>query len=150
METPDCLTNFGNILRCWDKHLTLYWRKCDFMVKGGIVLGHIIPSEGVEVGKANVHLIVNLLVLTCVKDIHSFLGHVSFYMTLIKNFSKIGKSSPSLVGKGVPFIFPRRIKWHLQSLRRYWLPSYLTSSRLGQQLELVCDASDYEISVVFG
>ena len=49
------------------------------MVKRGIVLGHIISSEGIEVDKAKVDLIANLPHPTCVKDIRSFLRHARFY-----------------------------------------------------------------------
>ena len=38
-----CLHNLGTVLhRCQDKNLALNWEKCHFMVKEGIVLGHII------------------------------------------------------------------------------------------------------------
>ena len=38
--------------RCIEKNLVLNWEKCHFMVKQGIVLGHIISSKGTEVIKA--------------------------------------------------------------------------------------------------
>jgi len=76
----DCLINLGKVLRRrQNKHLTLNWEKCHFMVKRGIILGHIIYSEGIEVNKAKVDLIANLPVPTYVKDIRSFLRHASFY-----------------------------------------------------------------------
>jgi len=60
----DCLANLGKVLRwCQDKWLTLNWEKCHFMVKKGIVLGHIIPGEGIEINKAKVDLIENLPLL---------------------------------------------------------------------------------------
>jgi hypothetical protein len=36
------------------------WEKCQFMVKQGIGLGHVISSTGIEVDKAKVDLISNL------------------------------------------------------------------------------------------
>ena len=39
----DCFSNLRKVLeRCGEKILTLNWEKCHFMVKKGIVLGHII------------------------------------------------------------------------------------------------------------
>jgi hypothetical protein len=38
----------------------LNWEKCHFMVKQGIVLGHVISDQGIEVDKAKVDLISNL------------------------------------------------------------------------------------------
>jgi len=46
----DCLTNLTRVLqRCREKNLTLNWEKCHFMVKKGIVLGHIISQDAIEV-----------------------------------------------------------------------------------------------------
>ena len=38
--------------RCIEKNLVLNWEKCHFMVNQGIVLGHIISNQGIEVDKA--------------------------------------------------------------------------------------------------
>jgi len=76
----DCLANLTRVLqRCREKNLTLNWKKCHFMVKKGIVLGHVISQNGIEVDKAKSDLIANLPPPTCVKDIRSFLGHAGFY-----------------------------------------------------------------------
>ncbi|KAI3450251.1 hypothetical protein Pfo_006916, partial [Paulownia fortunei] len=57
----DCLSNLEKVLiRCEEKNLVLNWEKCPFMVTTGIVLGHIISSEGIEVDKSKIELIANL------------------------------------------------------------------------------------------
>ena len=45
------------LIRCKEKSLVLNWEKCHFMVKSGIVLGHIISEKGINVDKAKVNLI---------------------------------------------------------------------------------------------
>ncbi|KAH9793571.1 hypothetical protein KPL71_004566 [Citrus sinensis] len=56
-----CLHHLTLVLqRCTEKNLVLNWEKCHFMVKQGIVLGHIISSKGIEVDKAKMDLISNL------------------------------------------------------------------------------------------
>nr|GEZ89146.1 reverse transcriptase domain-containing protein [Tanacetum cinerariifolium] len=50
-----------------------------FMVKEGIILGHKISKEGIEVNKAKVEIIAKLPHPTTVKGIQSFLGHAGFY-----------------------------------------------------------------------
>ncbi|WKA10610.1 hypothetical protein VitviT2T_028175 [Vitis vinifera] len=45
------------------------------MVQQGIVLGHIISKQGIEVDKAKVELIVKLPSPTNVKGVRQFLGH---------------------------------------------------------------------------
>jgi hypothetical protein len=67
------------LVRCKKKSLVLNWEKCHFMVKQGIVLGHIISHQGIEVDKVKVDLISNLPPLRTVKEIRSFLGHAGFY-----------------------------------------------------------------------
>ena len=59
----ECLVNLEVVLnRCIEKNLVLNWEKCHFMVSQGIVLGHIISKQGIEVDKAKVELIVKLLI----------------------------------------------------------------------------------------
>ena len=89
---------------CWEK-LTLNWEKCYFMVKYEIVLGHEISKKGIEVDRAKIEVIARLSMPKCVKDIRSFLGHVSFYRRFIKDFSKIAGSLTNLLAKDVSFTF---------------------------------------------
>ena len=84
-----CLQNLEKILkRCEETNLVLNWEKCHFMVKEGIVLGHLISKRGIEVDKAKLEVIDKLPEPTTVKGIRSFLGHVGFYRRFIKDFSK--------------------------------------------------------------
>jgi hypothetical protein len=76
-ECLHCLTLV--LVRCKEKNLVLNWEKCHFMVKQGIVLGHVISHRGIEVDKAKMDLISNLSPPYTVKDVRSFLGHVGFY-----------------------------------------------------------------------
>jgi len=75
------------------------------VVKKGIVLGHIIAQDGIEVDKAKIDLIVNLSPPTYVKEVWAFLGHVCFYRHFIKDFNKIAKPLSNLLAKDVPFHF---------------------------------------------
>ena len=48
----ECSINLETVLhRCIEKNLVLNWEKCHFMVNQGIVLGHIISNQGIEVDK---------------------------------------------------------------------------------------------------
>jgi hypothetical protein len=88
----DCLANLDKVLtRCADVDLVLNWEKCHFMVKQGIVLGHVISERGIEVDKAKVETVEQLPPPTDVKSLRSFLGHAGFYRRIIKDFSKITK-----------------------------------------------------------
>nr|GEY93932.1 hypothetical protein [Tanacetum cinerariifolium] len=54
--------------RCEDTNLCLNWEKSHFMVKEGIVLGHKISKQGIEVDKAKVDVITKLPHPTTVKE----------------------------------------------------------------------------------
>ncbi|GJU90294.1 reverse transcriptase domain-containing protein [Tanacetum coccineum] len=59
-------------------NLCLNWEKSHFMVKEGIILGHKISKNGIEVDKAKVDVIAKLPHPTTVKGVWSFLDHAAF------------------------------------------------------------------------
>nr|GEZ20552.1 reverse transcriptase domain-containing protein [Tanacetum cinerariifolium] len=72
----NCLSRLDKMLqRCEDTNLSLNWEKSHFMVKEGIILGHKISKNGIEVERAKVDVIAKLPHPTTVKGIRSFLGH---------------------------------------------------------------------------
>nr|GEY28671.1 reverse transcriptase domain-containing protein [Tanacetum cinerariifolium] len=63
-----CLSHLEKMLKkCEDTNLCLNWEKSHFMVKEGIVLGHKISKNGIEVDKAKVDVISKLPHPTTVK-----------------------------------------------------------------------------------
>nr|GEW00296.1 reverse transcriptase domain-containing protein [Tanacetum cinerariifolium] len=82
-----CLSHMDRMLkRCEDTNLCLNWEKSNFIVKDGIVLGHKISKNGIEVDKAKVDVITKLPHPTTVKGIQSFLGHAVSIIDSIKSF----------------------------------------------------------------
>nr|GEW75960.1 hypothetical protein [Tanacetum cinerariifolium] len=70
----NCLSRLDKKLqRCEDTNLSLNWEKSHFMVKEGIVLGHKISKNGIEVDKAKIDVIAKLPYPTTVKGVRSFL-----------------------------------------------------------------------------
>ncbi|GJW75805.1 retrovirus-related pol polyprotein from transposon TNT 1-94, partial [Tanacetum coccineum] len=78
-NAPGTFQRYKMLQRCEDTNLCLNWEKSHFMVKEGIVLGHKISKNGIEVDKAKVDVIAKLPHPTTVKGVQSFLGHASFY-----------------------------------------------------------------------
>ena len=72
--------------RCEEKHLVLNWEKCHFMVREGIVLGHLVSERGIEVDRAKIEIIEQLPPPINISGIRSFLGHAGFYRRFIKVF----------------------------------------------------------------
>nr|GFC61670.1 reverse transcriptase domain-containing protein [Tanacetum cinerariifolium] len=57
----NCLSCLDKMLqRCEDTNLCLSWEKSHFMVKEGIVLGHKISKNRIEVNKAKIDVISTL------------------------------------------------------------------------------------------
>ena len=55
------LKNLGKVLkRCQEKDLVVNWGKCHFMVREGIVLGHLVSERGIKVDKAKIKVIEQL------------------------------------------------------------------------------------------
>jgi hypothetical protein len=146
------LANLEKVLtRCAEVDLVLNWEKCHFMVKQGIVLGHVISERGIEVDKANVETVEQLPPPTDVKSLRSFLGHAGFYRRFIKDFSKITKPLTHLLQKDVAFDFDEKC------LAAFWtLKSALVSAPIiqppdwRQPFEITCDASDYAVGANLG
>nr|GEY82397.1 reverse transcriptase domain-containing protein [Tanacetum cinerariifolium] len=65
----NCLSRLDKMLqRCEDTNLSLNWEKSHFMVKEGIVLGHKISKNRIEVDKAKIDFIAKLPHPTTVKE----------------------------------------------------------------------------------
>nr|GEY69293.1 reverse transcriptase domain-containing protein [Tanacetum cinerariifolium] len=127
------------------------WEKSHFMVKEGIVLGHKISKNVIEVDKAKVDVIAKLPHPTTVKGIHSFLGHAGFYRRFIQDFLKIARPMTRLLEKDTPFFFSKEYVEAFQTLKRKLTKApILIAPDWDLPLELMCDASDFAIGVVLG
>nr|GEX48823.1 reverse transcriptase domain-containing protein [Tanacetum cinerariifolium] len=106
--------------RCEDTKSCLNWEKIHFMVKEGIVLGHKISKNRIEVDKAKINVIAKLPHLTTVKGDTPFVFSedcIKAFQTLKKKLTKV----PILIAPN----------WDLP-------------------FELMCDASDFAIGAVLG
>ncbi|RVW66388.1 Retrovirus-related Pol polyprotein from transposon 17.6 [Vitis vinifera] len=142
----------GSVLnRCIEKDLVLNWEKCHFMVHQGIVLGHIISKQGIEVDKAKVELIVKLPSPTTVKGVRQFLGHAGFYRRFIKDFSKLARPLCELLVKDAKFVWDDRCQRSFEELKLFLTTAPIVRAPNWQlPFEVMCDASDFAIGAVLG
>ncbi|GKA56541.1 reverse transcriptase domain-containing protein [Tanacetum coccineum] len=145
-----CLSHLDKMLkRCEDTNLFLNWENSHFMVKEGIVLGHKISENGIEVDKAKIDVIAKLPHPTTVKGIQSFLGHVGFYRRFIQEFSKIARPMTCLLEKDTPFFFSKECIEAFQTLKKKLTEApILVAPDWDLPFKLMCDASDFKIGVV--
>ncbi|KAJ9547666.1 hypothetical protein OSB04_020209 [Centaurea solstitialis] len=148
----DCLNILDRVLaRCEESHLVLNWEKCHFMVREGIVLGHKISKDGLEVDKAKIDTISKLPPPTNIKGVRSFLGHVGFYRRFIKDFSKITRPLTKLLEKDAPFIFYEKYISAFETLKHHLTNApIMVPPDWDQPFEIMCDASDYAVGAVLG
>ncbi|KAD5317466.1 hypothetical protein E3N88_17412 [Mikania micrantha] len=147
-----CLENLRKMLaRCEEANLVLNWEKCHFMVKEGIVLGHKISRDGLEVDRAKIETIVKLPPLTSVKSIRSFLGHAGFYRRFIKDFSKIARPMTQLLEKDAPFVFSDECLHAFRLLKEKLVNApIMIAPDWALPFELMYDASDFAVGAVLG
>nr|GEW12764.1 reverse transcriptase domain-containing protein [Tanacetum cinerariifolium] len=148
----NCLSCLDKMLRrCEDTNLSLNWEKSNFMVKEGIVLGHKISKNGIEVDRAKVDVIAKLPHPTTVKGVRSCLGHAGFYRRFILDFSKISRPMTHLLEKNTSFIFSEDCIKAFQTLKKKLTEApILIAPNWDLPFELMCDASDFAIGVVLG
>ncbi|GJV66550.1 reverse transcriptase domain-containing protein [Tanacetum coccineum] len=147
-----CLSHLDKMLkRCENTNLCLNGEKSHFMVKEGIVLGHKISKNRIEVDKAKVDVIAKLPHPTTVKGIQSFLGHAGFYRRFIQDFSKIARPMTRLLEKDTPFFFSKECIEAFQTLKKKLTEApILVAPDWDLPFELMCDASDFAIGAVLG
>nr|GEZ55073.1 reverse transcriptase domain-containing protein [Tanacetum cinerariifolium] len=114
-----CLSYLDKMLKwCEDTNLCLNWEKSHFMVKEGIVLGHNISKNGIEVDKAKVDVIAKQPLPTTIKGIRSFLSHADFYRRFIQDSLKIARPMTRLLEKDTLFFFSKECIEAFQTLKR--------------------------------
>ena len=147
-----CLDNLERMLsRCEETNLALNWEKCHFMVTEGIVLGHKISSEGMEVDRAKIETISRLPPPSSVRAIRSFLGHAGFYRRFIKDFSKISRPLTKLLEKDAPFIFDKDCNQAFLTLKEMLVNApIMIAPDWKFPFEIMCDASDFAVGAVLG
>nr|GEW15057.1 DNA-directed DNA polymerase [Tanacetum cinerariifolium] len=145
-NAPGTFQRYTMLQRCEDTNLVLNWEKYHFMVKEGIVLGHKISKNGLEVDRSKVDVIAKLPYPTTVKGVRSFLGHVSFYRRFIQDFSKIARPMTHLLEKETLFVLAKDCIDAFVTLKKKLTEApILVVPDWNLLFELMCDASDFAI-----
>ncbi|KAL0689703.1 hypothetical protein Bca4012_089381 [Brassica carinata] len=147
-----CLSNLCRVLkRCEEKHLVLNWEKCHFMVRDGIVLGHMISEKGIEVDKAKIDIMMSLQPPTSVRGIKSFLGHAGFYRRFIQDFSRIARPLTRLLCKETKFDFDNECLASFHTIKGALVSAPVVQPPDWDLLfEIMTDASDFTVGAVLG
>nr|GEX15789.1 reverse transcriptase domain-containing protein [Tanacetum cinerariifolium] len=146
-----CLSHLDTMLqRSKDTNLLLNWEKCHFMVKEGIILGHKISKNRLEVDRAKVNIIAKLPHPMTVKGVRSFLGHAVFTEDLSKTFLRL-LDLTQLLKKETSFVFSKDCIDTFETLKKKLTEApILVVPDWNLPFELMYDASDFTIGVVLG
>jgi hypothetical protein len=121
------------------------------MMSEGIVLGHFISSQGIQVDPSKIQVIKDLPTPKTQTEVRRFLGHAGYYRRFINNFYKIASPLFVLLMKNVEFNWTNFCQEAFSTLKHqlstapilrgpYWtLPFHISS-----------DASDTAIGAVLG
>ena len=133
------------------KRLVLSWEESHFMVREGIVLGHLVSSKGLEVDKTKVEVIQDLAFSKLIRELRSFLGYVGFNRHFIQDFFKVSKPLTSHLCKDKDLIIEEEGKHAFMQLKRALLEvPILQSPNWDLPFEIMCDASDFAVGAVLG
>nr|GEX53996.1 reverse transcriptase domain-containing protein [Tanacetum cinerariifolium] len=113
------------------------------MVKEGIVLGHKISKNRLEVDRAKFDVIAKLTHPTTVKGVRK--------RRFIQDFSKIARPMTHLLEKEAPFVFSKDCINAFETLKKKLTEApILVVPDWNLTFELMCDASDFAIGAVLG
>jgi len=79
-DLQEALSNLGKVLdKCIEMNLSLNLEKCEFFMIEGIVLGHAISQQGLQVDPNKIAIIQRVPPPQKVRDVKSFLGLFGYY-----------------------------------------------------------------------
>lgn len=86
--------------RCNDvaTRLCLSNEKCHMMMMEGVILGHYIFVDGIQVDPANIEVMILLSTPCTQTELRSFLGYAGYYCKFINFFSQIAVPLYDLIG----------------------------------------------------
>jgi len=97
-------------------NLKLQPRKCAFLLKEVLYLGHVIDNETrVSPDPNKLKCIKEYPKLKNAEDIKSFFGLLNYYQRFVENIAKIVKPLTSLLKKDVPFVGLTCVNMHLRN-----------------------------------
>ena len=79
-DFEEALGNLKKVLTHYEQtQLSLSTEKCHMMMSEGVVLGHFISADGIQVDPSKIKVIKNIPTPATQKEVRSFLGHAGYY-----------------------------------------------------------------------
>ena len=151
-DFEEALKILENVLTCCKQtQLSLSTEKCHIMMSEGVVLGHFISTDGMQVDPSKIRVIKNIPTPGAQKEVRSFLGHVGYYKRFIENFPKLASPLFSLLMKDVQFTWNEACQTTFVKLKeKLSTTPILRGPNWTLHFHISLDAFDTSIGVVLG
>eukprot|EP00253_Pinus_taeda_P020690 PITA_20690 len=148
----EALSNLGKVLsKCIEMNLSLSPEKCEFLMIEGIVLGHTISRQGLQVDPNKIAIIKKVPPPQKVRDVRSFLGLAGYYRRFIKDFNKLASPLFGLLEKYVEFKWTDDCQRALNELKDKLVSTpILRSPNWALPFHIHTDASNKDIGAALG
>jgi hypothetical protein len=104
--------------KCRQCQISLNLKKCIFISPFGFFLGHIVCKQGLLVNLSKITIIVDLPPLMSVKQLHTALGHTSYYKKFIKGYSHITVPMEKILKKDCSFSWTEECQQSFDTLKQ--------------------------------
>lgn len=129
-------------LRLRETNLKLNPKKCTFLQKEILYLGHVCSKDGVKPDKKLLEAVKEYPKPVNVKQLQSFLGLANYYRKFIKDFSKIASPLHKLLNKNSKFDWDEKCKNAFENLKLVLTsPPVLAYPQFDKMFTITCDAS---------
>ncbi|KAL7726291.1 hypothetical protein ACLKA6_008470 [Drosophila palustris] len=130
-------------------YLKLNRKKCSFIRKRLVYLGHVISGEGICTDPEKVEAIQNLKASTTCKELRQCLGLASWYRRFVPNFATLVQPMTELLKKGKKWFWGEEQEEALRQLKeKLTTAPVLACPDFSAKFVLQTDASDYGLGAV--
>jgi len=145
------LQNLEKVLqRCIDTRLCLSNEKCLMMITEGVILGHYISAEGIQVDPAKIQILLLIPTPTTQTEVRSFLGFSGYYRRFIEHFSRKAAPLYALTGN-TDFVWTEKCDNAFNDLKKLVATSpVLRGPNWNLPFQISSYASDITIGAVLG
>ena len=161
LQWSSCLVYLNDVVgRSFEEHLNVFerlrtaglklkWRKCGFMKKEVLHLGHLVSREGISTDPTKVGKVAGWPEPTSTKEVQQFLGFASYYRCFIRDFSQIAKPLHRLTERNCRFKWTSECQHSFEELKyKLTRVPVLAYPDFSKPFILDTDASDFGIGGV--
>jgi len=135
--------------RCRETGLKLHPGKCFLGMESGILLGHVVSRQGLEVDSDKVRAILALVAPKTVREVRGFLGCVGYYRRFIGNYAKMATPLTELLKRETEFVWTNRRQEAFEELKRALTTApILSPPDWEQEFHVTLDASGWCLGAI--